>query len=190
MPVGISTIHRYIDSPPPYLNYRNSLLAICVGLVAWRVFSKCSELLIDTYDRWKGHQNIRILFSQPYRPGLLKEIETVLDRATTNITFLGYRYITAEGYRGSIAMDSAADQIEWLSEEWSKKRLQISNDDLLICKRLAPKVYGLYQRGDEVLNQMNWLSGTICALRDTHCDFGANEYGSHRWNSLDIFREI
>jgi hypothetical protein len=144
-----------------YVTVRNSCAASIASLIAWKIVSKCADFIVDTYDRWSDHKNIRVLFNQPYRPGLLKELSDVLDQATTNITFLGFYYITAPGYRGYIGIDSANERIVQLDAERLKNRMDAENFKLV----LVQNIFKLYQDGDEILNRMNWFSGTIGALR-------------------------
>jgi hypothetical protein len=177
-------VHESIKHPSSFLKPRNAVIAGCAGLVAYRIISKLAEMLIDFLDKKTKTANIRNLFRKPYDLSLFQVMDNVLTRATTDITFLGWRFITVPGYRGRISMEEVADRIEWLSEN----QADITEGDRRIGQSFVDKIRDLYAAGDNKLNDINTISGFICCLRDNHFDPGANEYGWHKWNGLTLFQ--
>jgi hypothetical protein len=175
-------VYRVIEHPRDFLTARNLVI---VGIIARLAITKLVEMLIDFVDDKRKRSNLRNIFRQPYEPGLLKNMDDVLTNATTDITFLGWRYITAAGYRGRIAMEEVADRIEWLSEN----QTNITQEDRVIGQTFANKIVDLYDQGDEKRNQ-NFFTGFVCGLRDRHFDlFGVREYGVHKWYMLSVFQK-
>jgi hypothetical protein len=174
------------ELPNGGLTFRNLVIVAIVAAIAYRIISKISEIVIDSIDARNKTPNLRNLFRQPYEPGLIKIMDNVISKATTDITFFGWRYISAPGYRDRIAMDEVADRIEWLS----KNRGNITEEDLKVGRTFTAtdKILNLYEAGDDKLGKMNDFSATLCSVRDCYFDIcGANSYGWHKWNGHSVF---
>src|ERR1700733_5842444 len=142
-------VHRLIDHPRDFLTAKNLIIAGCVGVIAYQAISKFVEILIDFADnRWKI-ANLRNIFRKPYEAGLLQTMDQVLVHATTDFTFLGWRYISAPGYRGRISMEEVADRIDWLSEN----QADITEEDRAIGRTFADKILNLYDQGDKKIER-------------------------------------
>jgi hypothetical protein len=178
-------VNNFIEHPRGFLTPKNVVIASSVGLIAYKAISKFVEVLIDFADNKRKIPNLRIIFRKPYEPGLLKVMNNILTTATTDITFLGWRYITAPGYRGRISMQEVADRIEWLSEN----QANITGKERAIGQTFADKILDLYNKGDEKLKFINLFTGTICAFRDNRFDlFGVRLYGGDKWEVLSVFQ--
>jgi len=177
------------ELPNGGLTFRNLVIVAIVAAIAYRIISKISEIVIDSIDARNKTPNLRNIFRQSYEPGLIKTMDDVISNATTDITFFGWRYISAPGYRGQIAMDEVADRIDWLSNN----RDNITEEDLKIGRTFTDahqpcKIYELYKKGDKKLKKMNNFSAILGSLRDCYFDlFGCNSYGSNKWQSHSVF---
>ena len=176
------------ELPNGDLTFRNLVIVAIVAAIAYRIISKISEIVIDSIDARNKTPNLRNIFRQPYEPGLIKTMDGVIANATTDITFFGWRYISAPGYRGRIAMDEVADRIEWLS----KNQDNITEEDLNVGRTFtdADKIFNLYKEGNKKLEKMNDFSASLCSVRDCYFDlYGCASYGSNKWHGHSVFEK-
>ena len=176
------------ELPKEGITFRNVMIVAIVAAIAYRIISKLSEMVIDSIDARNKAPNLRNIFRQHYVPGLIKTMDDVISNATTDITFFGWRYISAPGYRDRIAMDEVADRIEWLSK--NRDNLKITEEDLKVGQTFtdADKILKLYGTGDNKLVEMNAFSRELCYLRDCYFDcFGCGSYGWHKWHGYGVF---
>ncbi|MGH2612871.1 MAG: hypothetical protein ACRDFB_07455, partial [Rhabdochlamydiaceae bacterium] len=90
-----AVVNRFIEHPSDFLTRKNIVITSCIGFIAYLAISKFVEKVVDWADNYRNIPNIRVIFRKPYEPGLLKTMDDVLNNAKTEISFMGWRSVTA-----------------------------------------------------------------------------------------------
>lgn len=130
-------------------------------------------------------QNITTTINKPYE-GIqtYQQLLDIVEKAQPDISFWGWRYITAEGYQGRGSLEDLAEKVGNLSET----HLTISKDERVVGKKIGAFIIQLYNESDRKLEQKFFLTRILCYLRDVHFDiFACDDSVPEKWSAYTCY---